>query len=385
MTDSFTEVSYQSWGSRIGDSLKGILFGLFLFVAAFPLLFWNEGRAIQTEKSLEEGAAAVISVDPELIDPQNEKKLVYATGLASTHDELKDSLFNIKTQAIRLSRNVLIYQWHETEESETEKEMGGSTKTSTTYSYDKQWLSSLTSSSTFKYPEGHKNPSSQRYGHRTYYANNVTLGQFKLNSNQIREISGGTTMAMTEQNLPKNVVADIVDDEIYIGDADNLQIGDVRISFSVIKPQTISLIAAQRSNSFSPYQTTAGNKIQLLTMGTVSAKEMFENELANNRLLTWGLRLLGFILMMIGLSMIMKVLSVLADVIPFIGNILEMGTGFIAAIIALIFSLLTIAIAWVFYRPFMAFILIVAVLGLLFYLKNETTSQAIPSSVPPAT
>ena len=44
--ESFTDVSHTSWGGRIKTSFKGLLFGLILFLGAFPLLFWNEGRAI---------------------------------------------------------------------------------------------------------------------------------------------------------------------------------------------------------------------------------------------------------------------------------------------------------------------------------------------------
>ncbi len=377
MPDSFTEVSQQSWGSRIGGAFKGILFGLLLFIVAFPLLFWNEGRAIKTQKSLEEGAAAVISVDAAVIDPKNEGKLVYTTGLATTSEELQDPLFNIKTQAIRLTRKVLIYQWYESSESKTEKELGGGTKTTTSYTYAKKWSSKLIPSSSFKHPENHQNPTGRHYNDKNIYANNVMLGEFKLNSTQIGEISKRSDIILNEQNIPENTTARIFAGEIYSGDPQSPAVGDFRISFYAIKPQTISLIAAQSSNSFRPYQTSAGKAIQILTIGTVSAQQIFSNELANNRLLTWGLRLLGFVLMTIGLSMIFKPLSVLADVIPMLGNLLGMGTLLISAIIAFIFSLLTIAMAWVFYRPLVAVILISAVLGLVFYLKKKVKKAPV--------
>lgn len=40
---AYTETTTQSWGSRLGDSLKGIIVGIILFIVSFPLLFWNEG------------------------------------------------------------------------------------------------------------------------------------------------------------------------------------------------------------------------------------------------------------------------------------------------------------------------------------------------------
>lgn len=44
--DVVTEVTKQSWFSRIGGSFKGVAFGALLVIAAIPLLFWNEGRAV---------------------------------------------------------------------------------------------------------------------------------------------------------------------------------------------------------------------------------------------------------------------------------------------------------------------------------------------------
>src|SRR4051812_752026 len=54
---TFTEHSSQSWGSRLLESIKSVLIGLVLFVVAFPLLFWNEGRAVHTAKCLAEGSS----------------------------------------------------------------------------------------------------------------------------------------------------------------------------------------------------------------------------------------------------------------------------------------------------------------------------------------
>ena len=91
--DTFTEVTDQSWFSRIGGSIKGVLVGLILFVAAFPVLFWNEGRAVKTARSLTEGAAAVIEVSADAPDPGNEGKLVVAILPDSGERYLSSPLF----------------------------------------------------------------------------------------------------------------------------------------------------------------------------------------------------------------------------------------------------------------------------------------------------
>ncbi len=62
MPDTFSVTSSKSWGGRLMESIKSVLVGFVFFIASFPLLFWNEGRAVQTAKSLKEGLGAVVSV-----------------------------------------------------------------------------------------------------------------------------------------------------------------------------------------------------------------------------------------------------------------------------------------------------------------------------------
>ncbi|MBN9332627.1 MAG: hypothetical protein J0I64_04070, partial [Devosia sp.] len=69
-----------SWFDRVKQSFGGLVFGLVLVVAMVGLLFWNEGRAVQTERSLAEGAGLVVSVTASPLDPANESRLIHVTG-----------------------------------------------------------------------------------------------------------------------------------------------------------------------------------------------------------------------------------------------------------------------------------------------------------------
>ncbi len=100
--NSFTEVTNQSWFSRIGGAIKGIVFGVIIFIVGFPLLFWNEGRAVNRYKALKEGAGVVVSVADDKVDAANDGKLVHLTGLATTEEVLKDNEFGISATAIKL-------------------------------------------------------------------------------------------------------------------------------------------------------------------------------------------------------------------------------------------------------------------------------------------
>lgn len=108
MTHSVTVSSNQSWFSRLAQSAKSVLVGLLFFIASFPLLFWNEGRAVRTARSLAEGAGAVRSVAAEAIDSGNEGKLVHASGAVTADGPVVDADLGVEAQALKLIRNVEI-------------------------------------------------------------------------------------------------------------------------------------------------------------------------------------------------------------------------------------------------------------------------------------
>ena len=78
-----TIITNQSWFSRIGSSARNVIFGFIFIIASIILLFWNEGNAVNVEKSLKEGASAVTSVSSSKIDPKNEGSLVHFIVMAT--------------------------------------------------------------------------------------------------------------------------------------------------------------------------------------------------------------------------------------------------------------------------------------------------------------
>ncbi|MBR1982492.1 MAG: TMEM43 family protein, partial [Akkermansia sp.] len=215
------EVTTESWGSRLGGSFKGILTGGVLFLAAIPLLFWNEGRAVKTAKALEEGEAACVALPTaDSIDPQYEGKLVHLTGNAVTQDTLTDGFFpGISLKAIELSRRVEYYQWVESESTREEKQVGGSVKKITTYSYSKKWVSEPEDSSSFK-EAGHDNIVHYTgVENENQNATNVTLGAFTLTPGQISSISGDKPVDLKDVTLPQELTGRtaVSGNVLYIG------------------------------------------------------------------------------------------------------------------------------------------------------------------------
>lgn len=370
MSDQFTEVTTKSWGSRLMDSIRGLFLGLILIIGSLILLWWNEGRAIHTENDLKDGSKNVVHLQSNLPLPENEDKLVHLTGTVNTADTLNDPDFNIYTNAIALKRNVLFYQWEERSEEKTEKELGGSEKTTTTYSYSKNWVSSKINSNNFKKPEGHINNSAYSYSNSSYEAENVFIDSFKLSKEVIDKISNFEPFPLDSSS--KNNSYKISSNTIYLGSGNlenNPQIGDVKISFEVVKSsQLVSIISKQSQNTLVPFVGKNGSTINELMFGEVSADEMFKEAISNNKMITWLLRLLGLVFCISGFMLLFKPLVIIGDFVPFIGSIVGIGTGLVSSILGMIFSFITVAIAWFFYRPIISIILISVVVLLFIFL-----------------
>lgn len=370
-SDSFTEVTHQSWGSRLQEQATQSLVGFVLFLAAFPLLFWNEGRSVDGFKALEEGKGAVVAVEAGSVDPSNDGKLIHFTGDATTDQLLSDADFGIETTALKLRRISEMYQWEEEKEERKEKTSGGGEKTVTSYKYRKTWSENHIDSGSFRKRQGHENPAAIPYESQEDEANRVTVGAFQLSATLVEKIDAYEDFRLPSNELPSQLAGETVHrtgNSLYVGaDPGSPQIGDLKVRFEVVPTGTeVSIVSRQRGNRLEPYLSKTGT-VELLQIGLASADLMFntaEEELAME---TWLLRLAGIAAMAIGLGMLFKILSTVIDRIPFvgihIGTVVGVGTSLIAILIALPLALLTIAIAWLFVRPILSIILLVVAVG----------------------
>lgn len=197
-----THVSEESWFSRIGNAFKGILVGILLTVVSVPVLFWNEGRAVKTAKGLQEGAKVVVDIQPDKVDSANEKKFIHTTGDVQTSDVLRDDEFTVEFNGVRLVRHVEMYQWNENEDTTSEKKIGGGTRKTTTYTYEKGWFPRLIDSSDFDEAQSHQNPTEVLFPETTQQAKNVTLGNFRLPDSLIGMIHSQETVELDASNFP---------------------------------------------------------------------------------------------------------------------------------------------------------------------------------------
>ena len=297
------------------------------------MLFWNEGRSVRTARSLAEGEKTVVAVTADRVDPAHESALVHVSGKAVTDETIKDPQFAVASKALRLVRDVKVYQWTEKQETRTRRKVGGGEERTTQYTYTKGWSNQPIDSSRFKVPAGHENPREWRFRGWSGEAGVVTLGAFRLPSDLVRQINKFEPLRVDEAArgaLPEDLRDKLRLDNGRFYQGSNPaepQVGDVAVEFRQVLPTEVSLLAQQVAGSFQPFQTKSGDAINRLQLGVVSAADMFHAAEAENSLRTWVFRLVGFVLMSVGIGMVLRPLAVFGDVIPFIGNVIRFGTG----------------------------------------------------------
>ena len=177
---AYTETTTTGYGTRVGNSFKAIGSGFLLFIAGTALLWWNEGRAVKTEKMLEEAGSAYVEMEnPNKKDASLEGELICGTALATTEDSLTDAQFGIGAKAISLRRTVEYYQWVEHATEKKEDKLGGKEVTTTTYTYSKEWVSRPIESASFKDP--------------AYQKKNMVLATFENDEQWAENVSWGVS------------------------------------------------------------------------------------------------------------------------------------------------------------------------------------------------
>jgi hypothetical protein len=383
MAMATTVTTSQSWFSRLGSSVKNVFFGFLLVIISIVLLFWNEGRAVKTQQSLKEGASAVVSISSETKDLANEGKLIHFTGEARTPSILTDVDFGVGASALKIRRIVEVYQWEENTKSDTKEKFGGGTETTTTYTYSQKWFDRIIDSSDFKEAETHINPTSKHFENREWIATPVSVGAYEIPQDLLTALSGYQPFTLSAEMLKTLPYAtqeqvELTGNMLYFQSSSSAmpQIGNTRIRYEIIIPQALSIIAKQSSSTLIPYVTKNGRTISMIQTGTHTASEMFEGAVSSNRMMTWVLRLLGTLLMYIGLQMTLGVMPIVASVIPFVGRIVGAGMSLASGLLTLVGASITIAVAWIIYRPLIGLtLLLVAGLGIFLLVRASRSGK----------
>ncbi len=333
--------------TSIKDSISKVGTGIVMILIAFPLLFWNEGRAVKRAQDLEFGQGAVTSIESDKVDSAKNGKLVHLSGKLTVNAPVVDPHFKVTANAVGLKRVVEMYQW---KESKTKK------KKKTKYSYAETWSSSGINSSSFKKKKFH-NPPFPTFKSDSFRSKDVKLGAYGLGKNLIGKWPVNDDHTVTPEELASftkvNGYKAVLDgNTVYFGVPGTPTVGDVRVSFKVGPPGDASVVAGLEKGVLSPFTSKEMNdSIALLETGTVGSAAMFQTAVAANETMTWILRLVGLFLMFMGFNLLFGPLDLIMGMIPFIGAVFDFGTTLIAGILAFGLTFITISVGWIFYRP----------------------------------
>uniref|UniRef100_A0AAV2M7Y9 Transmembrane protein 43 n=1 Tax=Knipowitschia caucasica TaxID=637954 RepID=A0AAV2M7Y9_KNICA len=341
---------------RLSDTAGGTLVGVGLFFLSIYILFTNEGRALQTKLSLDEGLSQVVPLDSYFgLDPQNNNRLVHLTAKLHTAQPLHDPNYRVVVQAVKLRREVEMYQWVEYSESRDYQE-NGETKTETTYTYNTEWKSELVNSRNFDKEIGHQNPSAMAVESVTVVAPEVRAGPFLLSKGLIEKINNFQTLSLRDFNaINLDPFLTILDDYFYHTQYPHRpEVGDVRVRFSFaglsgeeswLGPP-VSVVAMQRGAQLMPFKTKSGDILEFLYLESLSAEEIFGQEHQSNSMKTWGLRVAGWALMCLGIQLAMRIIYTLVDWVPVLRELVSVGIKIFALCLSCSLSLLVIAVGF---------------------------------------
>lgn len=385
----------ENWFSKIAGSLKGILFGVVLFVVSIGLLYWNEGRV-----DFSNIAEKAVNINATQQNTESQNELVSVSEALKTDALLGDTYLQ-PANYIAISRKVEVYAWTETSETKSKKTNGenyvdaegkNDTASEKTYIYKKEWTSNPKESSSFHFPAEHKNVP-KPIENEMKHVDKAMIGIYEVDVAKAN-LPAFKEVTLNDANiiLAKGVLTEDEEGEIaaYYADFEDIapslegnyifkgfgaidapEVGDVRISYLALPAdQNVTVFGQLSGTKITPYIGDKNSKLYRVFDGT---REESLSQMSNEHTQsTWGLRALGFILMWVSLGMLLGPLSALLDFIPLVGDLSKSVIGIATFIVAGIISTLVILISMILHNIILLIAIVIAIAGgILFFLKKK--------------
>jgi hypothetical protein len=300
---------------------RQIAVGVVLVLATVAVGVLTETRGVERYTALDRSAETVISVGADRIDPSHEGALVHVRGGVQSTQELVDETFGVKVAALRLVRHVEVYAWEETKREEKRKNDKGEEETVTTYSYTKRFQATPADSSRFKEAESHKNPEKAAFTDQDFTAKDARLGAFVLPSEALGKLTKLEPVRVSQDMLARSPHAtklrELEGAAFYGAEVQNPQVGDLRISYQMVRPQPVSVVAKQSGGTFVAYEPTPGvEPVFLVQAGEVESKSMFATAKDDTPMSSWLFRALGVLLGAVAFALVLLPFSERRPLLP---------------------------------------------------------------------
>ena len=365
---SYRETTTKSYGKRIMDSIKGILFGLLLFAVSFVVLFWNEGRP-----DLSKLAATANRMPATTVDSTAEGQFVAANGTITAKGTLAEGKYLKPGHYLAVKRTAETYAWVEESSSKSESKVGGSEETTTEYTYKKDWVSRPADSSDFKISAGHENPGVTETD-ATLKAIGADVGAYGLDLKSL-SLPKFSPAILTAENTNLSSGMQLASEKYLFkgsGSIGSPLVGDVRISYGTI-PGEVDGVVFGRTSGSKILSYDGGKMGKLYRAFEGDADTAISTLKSEHTFMTWLLRGVGFLLMWIGLMLVLGPISIVLDVLPILGKVSGGAVKLVAFIVAVVLSILTILVSMVLHNIFAVIaVLVVALGGIIYWMKSKS-------------
>lgn len=334
----------------VTSSRRAIAIVGFLLVALGSVaLFWNEWRSARAVEALLAAERALVPASLDRVPIEPAGALVHLAGPARPTGPVADPLFPVGALVLRLDRIVEMQQWRETcEGSGNERQCR----------HDRVWAEGRIASERFRERLGHENPPAPPFDSERFFPREAGLGAYALGAELL------ALLPAAEAALPAPGAELIAagrtlraDGGAFLsGDRDNPAIGDLRVRFRTVPLGEVSVIAGLDGSVLVPWTAPGGQEVALIRSGILSADELLAGAYERNALTTWGLRLAGVIAVFVGTVL---ALIRLVGIVPLLADLKAQNGKTVALLLALAWSLLVIAAAWLVFRPLVSLMALV--------------------------
>lgn len=346
--DRITTVRRVGRGEKMGRAIAGVGAGLLMFLTSFGVLWWNEGR---TDMSKVAEQATITSADT--VEGAVDGQLVSVSGTLNPTGTVGDPAYLAPGSYLRLNRHVEMFAWVENKKTTREKTVGGEEIERTEYNYVKQWTGSPASSDEFYEHKGHQNPK-LTIEDQTFHPEGATVGAWQIADVSGSRLPAAEPVALTKANtkLPRNRRerrrTHVSETHYYIGGGspEKPAVGDVRISWTAVPAaQSVTMFAQASGATLVPYLHEGKDELYRAVAGTHD--EAIAQMATEHKVMSWILRIAGFLMMWIGMSLVFGPIHAVLDIIPMIGQGSRFLVGVVLFPVALVLSVATMVVSMI--------------------------------------
>ncbi len=275
-----------------------------LVVVGLTLVGGNELRAVLATYDLAVGRQTVTSVDAAKPDPANEGKIVHVIGNLITVKPAADTALGLSGDFVLLHRIVEMNQWRK-----TPRRSSSSPDTISANGFDLRWSAVEVDTAIDNAPPEQQNAPMALHS-QDFLADGVQLGGFTIGGDEIHLLGTAVKVPSTRQlgdsialALPGYTPAR-EGDWIVLAPPTSSKVGAYRIRFEEVPLKKVTIVARQLGQNLVPFGV--GIKAFLVRDGEQPIESVFGEAETSNRVLTWGIRLVGSAMIVFGMLSILR-------------------------------------------------------------------------------